>query len=37
MERRQAVAESARVERRGLWQQDVFLCQPSDFRRGRCR
>lgn len=31
-----AAADSARVERRGLWEVDAFECLPRDFRAGRC-
>lgn len=32
-----AAADSAREERRGLWERDAFACLPVDFRAGRCR
>ncbi len=32
-----AAADSARAERRGLWEVDAFECLPRDFRAGRCR
>ena len=31
-----AAADSARAERRGLWEVDAFTCLPVDFRAGRC-
>lgn len=31
-----AAADSAREERRGLWQRGGFECLPADFRAGRC-
>ncbi len=31
-----AAADSARAERRGLWEVDAFDCLPVDFRAGRC-
>jgi endonuclease YncB( thermonuclease family) len=31
-----AAADSARAERRGLWETSAFECRPADFRAGRC-
>lgn len=31
-----AAADSARTERRGLWEVSAFECVPRDFRAGRC-
>jgi micrococcal nuclease len=31
-----AAADSARAERRGLWETAAFACRPADFRAGRC-
>jgi micrococcal nuclease len=32
-----AAADSARAERRGLWDGSAFDCLPASFRAGRCR
>lgn len=31
-----AAADSARMERRGLWEMGAFECEPVEFRAGRC-
>ncbi len=31
-----AAADSARVERLGVWSGSAFECEPRDWRRGRC-
>lgn len=36
VEQIRAAADSARSERRGLWEMDAFECLPVDFRAQRC-
>lgn len=31
-----AAADSARIERRGLWSTDAFKCTPVDHKKGNC-
>lgn len=37
VERMRAAADSARADRRGLWNTSAFECTPAEHRAGRCR